>query len=215
MLFDSSIMHGRPAPRVPSSARSLSAPSSPACSRRERLLKPPPPPPRRRRRAAAAAQVRSLQGILGGVVDPHAAYLLLRGIKTLRSPPPSSPLFPPPAFPRPFPARGVGGPGFRGGRCRPDSAVASPARARRAPPPPRCDQTRGLAGDRVLVFVAAGFCVAYQERSGPATTPRPRCSCSSLQATRPPPGPSRQPARGGPGFHGGWNRQPRGLPGPL
>ena len=29
-------------------------------------------------------QVRSLQGILGGVVDPHAAYLLLRGIKTLR-----------------------------------------------------------------------------------------------------------------------------------
>lgn len=29
------------------------------------------------------AKVRSLQGILGGVVDPHAAYLLLRGIKTL------------------------------------------------------------------------------------------------------------------------------------
>jgi len=29
------------------------------------------------------AKVRSLQGILGGVVDAHAAYLLLRGIKTL------------------------------------------------------------------------------------------------------------------------------------
>jgi hypothetical protein len=50
-------------------------------------------PPRRRRRTAAAAavaQVRSLQGILGGVVDPHAAYLLLRGIKTLRSTPTQS-----------------------------------------------------------------------------------------------------------------------------
>jgi len=28
-------------------------------------------------------QVRKLQGVLGGIVDPHAAYLLLRGIKTL------------------------------------------------------------------------------------------------------------------------------------
>ena len=31
-------------------------------------------------------QVRKLHGVLGGVVDPHAAYLLNRGLKTLALP---------------------------------------------------------------------------------------------------------------------------------
>mmetsp|Transcript_17367 Transcript_17367/g.70465 ORF Transcript_17367/g.70465 Transcript_17367/m.70465 type:complete len:187 (-) Transcript_17367:426-986(-) len=34
-------------------------------------------------RADLVADVRALHGVLGGVVDPHAAYLLLRGMKTL------------------------------------------------------------------------------------------------------------------------------------
>jgi len=34
-------------------------------------------------RADLIAKIRALQGVLGGVVDPHAAYLLLRGLKTL------------------------------------------------------------------------------------------------------------------------------------
>mmetsp|Transcript_1533 Transcript_1533/g.4640 ORF Transcript_1533/g.4640 Transcript_1533/m.4640 type:complete len:506 (+) Transcript_1533:151-1668(+) len=34
-------------------------------------------------RGDLVAQVRGLHGILGGVVDPHAAYLLIRGMKTL------------------------------------------------------------------------------------------------------------------------------------
>lgn len=34
-------------------------------------------------RADLIAKVRSLHGVLGGVLDPHAAYLLLRGLKTL------------------------------------------------------------------------------------------------------------------------------------
>lgn len=34
-------------------------------------------------RADLVQQVRSLHNVLGGVVDPHAAYLVLRGIKTL------------------------------------------------------------------------------------------------------------------------------------
>ncbi len=29
-------------------------------------------------------KIRKLQGVLGGIVDPHAAYLLIRGLKTLR-----------------------------------------------------------------------------------------------------------------------------------
>jgi cystathionine gamma-synthase len=34
-------------------------------------------------RADLIASVRALHGVLGGVLDPHAAYLLLRGLKTL------------------------------------------------------------------------------------------------------------------------------------
>jgi cystathionine gamma-synthase len=34
-------------------------------------------------RADLIARVRALHGVLGGVLDPHAAYLLLRGMKTL------------------------------------------------------------------------------------------------------------------------------------
>ncbi len=34
-------------------------------------------------KAALIDEVRSLMGILGGVLDPHAAYLVLRGLKTL------------------------------------------------------------------------------------------------------------------------------------
>jgi cystathionine gamma-synthase len=34
-------------------------------------------------RADLIAKVRALHGVLGGVLDPHAAYLLLRGMKTL------------------------------------------------------------------------------------------------------------------------------------
>ena len=34
-------------------------------------------------RADLVAQVRRLHGVLGGVIDPHASYLLLRGLKTL------------------------------------------------------------------------------------------------------------------------------------
>ena len=34
-------------------------------------------------RAELIATVRSLHDVLGGVLDPHAAYLLLRGLKTL------------------------------------------------------------------------------------------------------------------------------------
>jgi cystathionine gamma-synthase len=32
---------------------------------------------------AQMAPIRELQGIMGGIIDPHAAYMLLRGIKTL------------------------------------------------------------------------------------------------------------------------------------
>jgi len=34
-------------------------------------------------KADAVAAVRSMHNVLGGTIDPHAAYLLLRGMKTL------------------------------------------------------------------------------------------------------------------------------------
>ena len=34
-------------------------------------------------RAESVAAVRSMHNVLGGTIDPHAAYLMLRGMKTL------------------------------------------------------------------------------------------------------------------------------------